>query len=509
MTQAAATRDEILALTAVEQRRLIGRRVLSPVELLEACIARIESVNPAVNAICATDFERARAAARAAEAAVMRGDTLPLLHGLPLGVKDLLDTEGLLTTSGNVRLRGHIPRADAALVARLRQAGAIVACKTNTPDLGAGANTRNPVWGATGNPFDPRLNAGGSSGGSAVALATGMLPLCTGSDTGGSLRIPAAWCGVVGLRPSPGLVTYPSRPLGWSGISVLGPMGRTVADAALMLAASVGLDRDDALSYPAQAADFWPLPEADLSRLRVGFTEDFGFTPVDAGIRRTLQARLAAIAPHVAALEPVALDMADADFAFDVVRAEAFIAGYGDVDPATLGPNVRANVEMARRFTLADRARAHRVQTRIARAFAQALRRFDVIVAPVLPITPFPWTELYAEVVDGQRMANYYRWLALCYGVTLSTHPALALPCGRDEAGMPFALQIVGRLRGDAELLAHAQALERLLAGHPATARAVPDLAALRTPRPELKSLVTHPPVYEGLPATEAGAAPV
>jgi len=149
------------------------------------------------------------------------------------------------------------------------------------------------------------------------------------------------------------------------------------------------------------------------------------------------------------------------------------------------------------------------VQTRIARAFARALQQVDLIVAPVLPITPFPWSELYAEVVDGQRMANYYRWLALCYGVTLSTHPALSLPSGRDEAGMPFGLQLVGRLRGDAGLLAHAHALEQLLAVSPDTARAVPDLAALRTPRPALKAIVTHPPVFEGLPVTEAYAAPV
>ena len=243
------TNDDLLALDAVQLRRLIGRRAVSPVALMQACIARIEALNPGVNAIAATDFERALASARQAEAAVMRGDPLPLLHGLPLGVKDLLDTEGLLSTSGNIGLRGHVPAADNSLVARLRAAGAIVTCKTNVPDMGAGANTRNPVWGATGNPFNPMLNAGGSSGGSAAALATGMLPLCTGSDTGGSLRIPAALCGVVGLRPSPGLVGNRSRALGWSAISVLGPMGRTVADAALMLAACVGLDRHDPLSY--------------------------------------------------------------------------------------------------------------------------------------------------------------------------------------------------------------------------------------------------------------------
>lgn len=505
----AAAAEGLLALPAVELRRLIGRRALSPVELLRACIARIEAVNPAVNAICATDFDRAMAAATAAEAAVMRGDALPLLHGLPLGVKDLLDTQGLLTTCGNVAMRGHIPAADHGLVARLRAAGALIACKTNTPDLGAGANTRNVVWGATGNPFDPRLNAGGSSGGSAVALATGMLPLATGSDTGGSLRIPAAWCGVVGLRTSPGLVANRARALGWSGLPVLGPMARNVADAAFMLAACVGLDRQDPLSQDADPSSIWPLREADASRLRIGYTEDFGFAAVEPGIRRTLQSRVAAIAPHVAAIEPVAIDMGDADFAFDVARAEAFLAGFADVDPAGLGPNVRANLELARGISLADRARAHVVQTRIARDFARALERFDLLLAPVLPVTPFPWTELYAEEVDGRRMANYYRWLALCYGVTLSTHPALSLPSGRDEAGMPFGLQLIGRLRGDAELLAHARALEQLLAADPATARAVPDLAPLHVPRPELKAIVTHPPVFEGLPVSGGFAAPV
>ena len=218
--------SDLTGLSAIALRRLIGARQLSPVELLDACIARIEALNPFVNAICATDFERARAAARAAEAEVMRGEPLPLLHGLPLGVKDLQDTAGLRTTYGNIGFRDHLPLADNGLVARLKRAGAIVTAKTNVPDMGAGANTRNPVWGATGNPFNPALNAGGSSGGSAAALAVDMLPLCTGSDTGGSLRIPAALCGVVGLRPSPGLVANDSRPLGWSVISVHCPVPR-------------------------------------------------------------------------------------------------------------------------------------------------------------------------------------------------------------------------------------------------------------------------------------------
>ncbi len=504
-----ANHDEILALDAVQQRRLIGSRALSPVDLMQASIARIEALNPGVNAIAATDFERALAAARQAEAAVMRGDALPALHGLPLGVKDLLETEGLLSTSGNIGLRGHVPAADNSLVARLRAAGAIVTCKTNVPDMGAGANTRNAVWGATGNPFNPLLNAGGSSGGSAAALATGMLSLCTGSDTGGSLRIPAALCGVVGLRPSPGLVANRSRTLGWSAISVLGPMGRTVADTAFLLSACVGLDRHDALSVDADPAAFWPLPAVDLSRLRVAWTEDFGFCAVDADVRQALRQRVAALAPLVASCEPLQLDMAEADFAFDVARAEAFVAGFGDIDPATLGPNVRANVELARNITLADRARAHAAQTRIARRFAQAFDTVDLVVSPVTPVTPFPWTTLYAEQVDGQVMANYYRWLGLCYGVTLSTHPALSLPCGNDAHGMPFGLQVIGPLRGDAELLAAAHAIEQAWAGDALTARPQPDLIALQQPQPLLRSIVTHPPVYGG-PVSAAGpAAPV
>lgn len=493
--------DTLPETSAVELRRLIGSRRLSPVELMDACIARIEALNPGVNAICATDYERARAAARAAEAQVMRAEPLGPLHGLPLGVKDLQDTAGLLTTYGNVALRGNVPARDNALVARLRAAGAIVTAKTNVPDMGAGANTRNPVWGATGNPFDPRLNAGGSSGGSAAALATDMLPICTGSDTGGSLRIPAALCGVVGLRPSPGLVANDARPLGWSVISVLGPMGRTVADTALLLSASVGADPRDPLSYPVAAGSGWPLPEVDLATLRVGYTEDFGVCAVEQDVRRVFRQRVEAVRPLVAGCEPVDLQLGDPDRAFDVLRAESFVAAFADTlgtAPETLGPNVRANVEMAAAITLADRAWAHLEQTRVARRFAAALQRYDLILAPTTPMSPFAWTQPYAATVDGQGMRNYYQWLALTYVVTLATNPALSLPCGRDEQGRPFGLQVIGRLHGDVRLLAAAQALEQAFAGDPQLARPRPAVEGLGRERPELRSIVTHPPLLAG-----------
>ncbi len=491
----------LVELSAVELRRQIGEKKLSPVELMQTCIAQIETYNPAVNAICATDYERALASAREAEAKVMRGDALPALHGLPLGVKDLQATAGLLTTSGNVRLRGHVPDKDVSYVARMREVGAIVTAKTNTPDMGAGANSRNPVWGATGNPFNPALNAGGSSGGSAAALACDMLPLCTGSDTGGSLRIPASLCGVVGLRPSPGLIANDMRPLGWSAISVLGPMGRDVDDTAFMMQVSVGSHPMDPLSLGVQHEPFWPVRPANLRQLRVAYTEDFGACAVDPMIRRTFRERVQALSREVAVCEPLQWDLSDGHRCFDVIRAESFFAAFEEVyrtQPETLGPNVRANVDMAANIRLADRAWAHLAQTRINRQFQATFAQYDLILAPTTPLSPFPWTELYAEVVEDKKQRNYYEWLSLTYLVTLATNPALSLPCGLDEAGMPFGLQMVGPLHHDARLLGMASALEQWGKTQPGWGRPRPDMAALATPRPELKSIVTHPPLLVG-----------
>src|SRR5260370_41549362 len=213
----------------------IGMKEICPVELVDASIGRIEALNPAVNAIAAADFARARKLAMSAESAARKGEQLGPLHGLSTGIKDLHETAGLLTTYGSPLYRSHLPEHDAALLALVRKAGAIILCKTNVPEFGAGANTPNVVWGATGNPFDPRLNAGGSSGGSAGALPCGTLPLCTGSDTGGSLRIPAAICGVVGFRPSPGVVPGGGRGRGWTPGCGVGPLGPPVQGAGPLL----------------------------------------------------------------------------------------------------------------------------------------------------------------------------------------------------------------------------------------------------------------------------------
>lgn len=491
-------RQDIVSLSATQQRELIGRKEISPVELVQAHIEQIESFNPGVNAICATDFERALHTAQLAEQAVMTGERLGTLHGLPLGVKDLTETAGLLTTHGNTQFTDNVPTHDNSMVARLRNAGAIVLAKTNTPDLGAGANTRNVVWGATGNPFNPTLNAGGSSGGSAAALATNMVPLATGTDVGGSLRIPAALCGVVGIRPTPGMIGQDTRALGWAVLNVIGPMARNVADTALLYAASMGEDRLDPLAFPADPSAVWPVGQVDLSTLRVGYTADFGCCSVDPMIRRVFDHRIKAISRHVKSCEAINLDLGEVHRAFDILRAEGFLAQMSETyqkDPDSLSPNVRANMELASRLTLADRAWAHLEQTSIMKRFARAFRDYDIIISPTTPVTPFPWSTLYADTIDGQPMQNYYQWLALTYLVTLSTHPALSLPVGLDEAGMPFGIQIVAPMYQDGRLLAISHALESAFASDPALARPVPSLAGLSHDQADLRSIVTHPPV--------------
>ena len=316
---------ELCDLTAVELRRLIGIKQVSPGELLASCRARIEQVNPPINAFVATCWERAETEAQAAERAVMDGEPLGLLHGLPIGVKDLVLTEGLRTTWGSPLFADFVPEADERQVTAVRAAGAIVVGKTNTPEFGAGANTVNPVYGATGNPFDPDKTCAGSSGGSAVALATGMVPLATGSDTGGSLRNPAAYCGIVGFRPSPGAVPSELRLLGWSPLPVQGPMGRNVADSRCC---SMRWARSMCAipCHPPHPADRRMLEPVDLCSLRVAISED-------SASHRSITASAARSAPHgppagvFAAAEDRDPPLDGADEVFDVTRAANFLAG--------------------------------------------------------------------------------------------------------------------------------------------------------------------------------------
>ncbi len=480
-------------LPAAEARRLIGERRLAPSELMESCVQRIEAVDPAVNAMVARDFDRARSAARAADEAVARGEALGPLHGLPLGVKDLENVAGLRTTYGSALFRDFVPDKDQLIVADCKRAGAIVIGKTNTPEWGAGANTRNAVYGVTGNPFDTTKCAAGSSGGSGVALATGMAPIATGSDTGGSLRNPAAYNGIVGFRPSPGLVPSDKRPLGWNPLSVLGPMARTVPDVCLLLSAMVSDASVDPLATTIHGERI-RRPEAfvepghvDLTQLRVAITPDFGFTPTEAHIRRVFADKCARFASVFAVAEEASPDCSGTDDVFEVLRAVSFLATMHERvrdTPDKVGPNIRANVEQGLGYGVLDVTRALKHQTVLYHRWQSFFERYDVIVSPAVTISPRPWRELYPASIDGVPTRTYFHWLALAYAVTVVGHPAISLPVGVDNAGMPFGLQIVGPRGGDAKVLAIAAALERLLHGDPVTARPVPDIASLAKARP-------------------------
>ncbi|KAH8807349.1 amidase [Xylogone sp. PMI_703] len=474
-------------LTATEARRLIGEGKLSPVDLLESCIARIEAVNPAVNAVVTTAYEQARAEAREAEAAVKRGDPLGILHGLPAVIKDLNDTKGIRTTYGSLLYENHIPDSDDSVVARMRRHGAIILGKTNSPEFGTGSNTTNRVFGPTANPFNTSLTCGGSSGGAGVALATNMAPLASGSDSGSSIRNPAAFCGVTGLRPTPGLVASDRRVIGLSTNGVQGPLGRTVADVALFLAAIAEFDSRDMLSRPVDPSVFATLKRVDVSSLRVAVSEDLGFAPVDQVVRKVFRQRLGVFSSSFAVCDDYDVPMKNAEMAYWGVRGLHLLAGHKklyDEHRDKLEPNLLFNIEDSLKSSSADMAAALAEQTHIYQEFQTVFDHYDILITPAVNVLPFPHQVYYPETVDGRPARHYAEWFSIAYGISLVGHPAISIPAGLDPQGTPFGLQIVGPRFGDHRLLEIAQALESLLATYPETHRPVPDTTALsRAPR--------------------------
>lgn len=469
-------------LSAVEARRLIGAKALSPVELMQSCIDRIAKTNSAVNAIVAIDEDAALETARSAEQAVMHGEPLGLLHGLPLGVKDLEATAGLKTTYGSLIYENNVPEEDQQSVANLRDAGAIVLGKTNTPEFGAGANTNNRVYGATGNPFNTDLTCAGSSGGSAVALSLGQVPIATGSDYGGSLRTPAAYCGIVGIRPSPGVVPSPDRAALLSPFSVLGPMGRTVEDAHLLLKAQIDLDKRD----PFSSDDVMRIPDLlenlDLSGLHIAYSEDLGIAPVDNEIRKVFQARIKAFRHVFATTTEAAPDLSNAHDIFEIQRGINFATAHmGRLENHRdkLGPNVIDNTERGLKFTAKEVAWAQGEQAKLYQRYMDFFDDFDILICPTAAVTPFPHGDLSVTEINGEQMPTYMRWLALAYGLTVALPVVVALPCGVDHKGMPFGIQVAGPNGSDGMVIEIANALEKVLACNAETRRPVPDIAKL------------------------------
>ena len=490
-------------LDAVTAAAAIRGRSLSARELVSSCLERIEDLDPCVNAMVTRSAERALAEAAAADDVTARGGERGPLHGLPVAIKDLQATEGVRTTLGSAEFAEHVPSADAGIVARVRAAGGIVIGKTNIPERSIGANTVNRLFGATGNPFDPTRTCGGSSGGSAVALATEMAPLATGSDHGGSLRIPACYCGVVGHRATPGTVPFDERRTAQTFYSVQGPMGRTVADTALLLSVVADrglarLDRIDPMAFPLDARALARLDPTELTDLRIGVSEDLGGVLVSTPIRRAFRDRVEALAAMGVDCVPVDIDLRDAAEVDWRLRSDVFVTQYhAEVDGWDPGfnPNIRNTYDSALDTPMEDIARARGRQVELFQQVQSQFRRsrdepgvdrgvdrrvdrgVDVIVCPGVSVSPFPWRDLFPRTVDGAPVDNYMAWLTLTAAITVIGHPVTALPAGLDEFGLPFGIQLVGPPYGDRRLLAVAAAVEAAFATDPALARPAPTSA--------------------------------
>ncbi|KAF1051413.1 MAG: Acylamidase [Stenotrophomonas maltophilia] len=436
-------------------------------ELTEACLAQVERLNPTLNALVTVDAEGALQRAADADRRQARGEPLGPLHGLPVAHKDSFLTAGMRTTWGSPLFASHVPEQDSLIVQRQAQAGSILLGKSNLPEFGAGSQTFNTLFGATRNPYAPELTCGGSSGGAAVALATGMVALADGTDMGGSLRNPASFCNIVGLRPSIGRVPNWPNANSFGQLTVAGPMGRCVADVALLLSVIAGPDPRDPLCISEPGAALRDSLAGDFSGARIAYSPDLGGLPVAAAVRGVIDdgvKRLADLGCSVELAEP---NFAGAAEAFQVLRALTYASGYGEQlknRRDAFKDTLVWNIELAGRLTTEDVMRAEATRARLFRETQALLERYDFLVAPVSQVLPFPVEVPYVEAIEGQPMHNYIEWMNSCSLITLTGHPAISLPCGFSADGLPVGLQVIGRYRDERGLLRFAQAFETLSA---------------------------------------------
>ena len=433
--------------SARELARLIAARAVSPVEVLDAYLAVIATLNPKLNAIVTLAADQARDAAKRAENAVMKGEPLGPLHGLPIGVKDVTPTAGIRTTFASPLFKDYVPAEDAEAVRRLKAAGAIVLAKTNTPEFGCGANTTNALFGPTRNPWNPALSPAGSSGGSAVAVAAGMLPIAQGTDFGCSIRIPAAFCGIVGIRPTPGLT--PSRPLHlpWDPGQVHGPLARDAEDAALFLDAIVGFSR---LS-PISVAPPWQSALAELERredikgLRVAYVSDIAGIGVEAEIDSICRDAAAILAECGAQVEQIEFDASGGRAAYQTWRGFWMVGQQYErlTQIDQFGPNLRGNVEAGLKLTSLDFAAAELKREEMFQRFRKLFERYDVLLTPAAPVKPYPVEKNFPDHINGRSFENYIDWIAPAYLITLMSLPAATAPAGLSQDGLPVGMQIV------------------------------------------------------------------
>lgn len=455
--------DSIFYQNAVDLVEAIRKKKISVSELMTAQVERIERYNPVINAIVAMDLDAAMLAAREADQKIASGAELGPLIGLPVVHKDTFLTKGIKTTFGSVAFKDNVPNQDSAVVARQIAAGAITLGKSNMPEFGAGSHTFNDVYGVTKNPYRLDVTPGGSSGGAAAALAAGFVSIADGSDMGGSLRNPASFCNVVGLRPSVGRVPMVPSTFAFSALGVAGPMARTVPDLALLFSVLAGVDARDPLSISVEGQIYAKLNPVDVKGKRIAYSSNIGGLPFDAAIKPIIESGVQCMANMGCLVEEAEPDFSGADFAFETLRAIAFATNFSAIREAKgelLKETVRWNIDLGLAMDGDSVARAGRYQSLMYQRMEQFLNQYDFLVCPTTQVVPFDINQEYPAVIDGVQMQTYIEWMRSAYRITITGHPAISLPCGFTEDGLPVGIQIVGRYRQEQALLEFAHQFE-------------------------------------------------
>jgi amidase len=448
----------------VEMARLIRTKKLSAREALAAHLKQIERVNPKVNAIVTLVPELAAEAAARADEMQARKETLGPLHGVPVAHKDLFETRGIRTTFGSPLYKDNIPTADDIVVERMRRAGAITIGKTNTPEFGSGSQTFNKVFGATHNPYDLTKTCGGSSGGAAVALACGLVPLASGSDTGGSLRNPAAFCNVVGFRPSIGRVPNPKAAFAWFTLSTSGCLGRSTADLAFALSTIAGPDSRAPLSIGEPGERFTRSLDRSMKGVRVAWFKDLGGVPFDARVLTVVQEHRRTFESLGCIVEQAEPDFAPAEVAFRVLRAWNSANTYGErlrEHPDAFKDTLKGEIEEGLRLTSMDLAHAEVAHGLLWRRFQAFLEKYEYFVLPTTQLPPFEVDTPYPTEIAGVKFDSYIDWMKSCWYISATGNPAASVPAGFTSDGLPVGVQIVGRNKEDFSVLQAAHAFEQ------------------------------------------------
>ncbi|HEY9623183.1 MAG TPA: amidase [Crinalium sp.] len=460
--------NELLQYSAIALAKALQSKQISAVDVLDACFKWIDQLDHRLKAFITLCPERAYAEAQRADEAIVHGQLLGPLHGIPIAIKDLTLTAGVRTTYGSPIYKEHVPTQDELCVARLRAAGGIVIGKTNTPEFGLGDATTNPLLGPTANPYDLDKTCGNSSGGSAVAVATGMCPLAQGTDMGGSVRMPASFCGIVGLRPSIGRIPRVPKPLLWDTLVSDGIFARTVEDAAFMLSVMAGYDARDPVAI---AQSSWSAPDfSDHSlqqmrqRIRVAYSHDLGVAPVADDVVAIVEA---AVAQMQSVCQSITIDQPDcsaAPQAFEVLRAAVLLHSHKhhlEHHDDQIADNFRWNVERGLGISAADFLQAESDRSQLYLNFLEFFERYDVLVTPCSSVLPFPHTQHEILEINGKPLRNIIDYLAITYIISLTGLPTLSIPCGWTPSGLPVGMQLVGKPHGEAELLQFAYLLQQ------------------------------------------------